>query len=115
MEIPAPFFLDADETSISLSFKPTPGLLESGSVALEYRLPHFDWSKGTRVPVECSVKTEQPKIDVLVADLLPGTPYVVRLVHVSKENVSTFGPEVVFDTAPIGCTPKRKKRSCTIS
>ena len=45
---------------------------------------------------------------------LIGTPYFVRLVLIdSDEIVQVIGPETVFDTAPVNCTPK--ERSCIIS
>jgi hypothetical protein len=116
MEIPMPFLSGADETSISLSFKPQAGLLDSGTLYLQYKLPHMDWSKATQVPVEYSKTSNEPKIDVQVVDLLPGTPYIVRLTLQSTETSELrFGPEVVFDTAPIGCTPKKKKSNCVVS
>lgn len=118
MDIPSPFLQGADETSIQVSFEPTENLFDAGTLYLQYKLPHVEWDKAAQAPVEydISTKDKEPKISVLVADLLPGTPYVTRLMLVSKANSSdiSYGPEVVFDTAPIGCTPK-KKRQCSIS
>ena len=112
MDLPVPHLLEADETSISLSLRPAEGVVASGELFLEYRLPHQDWSKGTSVPVEVSAGKEL-RATVLVADLLPGTPYIVRLVHRTQTGQTTYGSEVVFDTAPVDCTPKRKK--CFVS
>jgi hypothetical protein len=47
-----------------------------------------------------------------IVDLKPGTPYSVRL---SAENGTNKmerenGPETVFDTKPVDCGPKGKKK-----
>ena len=46
-------------------------------------------------------------------DLKPGTPYFVRLAVEKISGELEYGPETVFDTKPIDCTPKRK--TCEIS
>ena len=130
IEVPEPMLLDADETSITIAFRPPTqqpppqsidALFDSGDLYLQYRLPHVDWSKGTQILVERKERKEENanspiKIEVLLADLTPGTPYIVRFCHKAKNSGGkSYGKEVVFDTAPIGCTPRRKKRSCTLS
>lgn len=118
MQIPSPFLVDADETSITLSFKPSPGLLEAGTLHLEYRLPHANWEQGSRAPVDFQIVdgANEPKITVAVFELLPGTPYIVRLCLVNESSGATrYSSEVVFDTAPIGCVPKKKKKTCVIT
>lgn len=75
----------------------------------QYKLPHIDWEKADEVAVNGDA--------ILVADVVdlePGTAYFVRFVVVeSSSGNRTFGPETVFDTKPIDCTPKKKK--CVIS
>ena len=115
MELPEPYLLEVDETSISLSLKPPPSLelASSGNLHLEYKLPHQDWSKGASVQVEVAASGKESRATVLLADLLPGTPYVVRLVHQTPSGQTSYGAEIVFDTAPVDCTPKKKK--CSVS
>ena len=48
-----------------------------------------------------------------MVDLKPGTPYFVRLAVEKCGGELEFGPETLFDTKPVDCTPKRK--TCTIS
>lgn len=43
-----------------------------------------------------------------IVDLDPGTPYFVRLVLLENDIINEIGPESVFDTKPIDCTPKKK-------
>lgn len=115
MDLPVPYLLEVDETSICLALKPPPteGITSSGELFLEYKLPHQDWSKGASVPVEIPAHGKDSRATVLVADLLPGTPYIVRLAHRSFSGQTSYGEEIVFDTAPVDCTPKRKK--CNVS
>lgn len=47
-----------------------------------------------------------------IVDLDPGTPYFVRLVLLQETEIVETGPETVFDTKPIDCTPKKK--TCSI-
>ena len=45
----------------------------------------------------------------------PGNPYFVRFVLVNSADGSEHaGPETVFDTKPVDCTPKTEKK-CVIS
>jgi hypothetical protein len=116
VDVPSPFLQDADETSITLSFKATPELLQTGVLHLQYTLAHAGWDHMMTVDVEFDGESKEPKVSVAVHDLKPGTPYLVRLMLVRNDNGEVkYGPEVVFDTAPIGCTPKNKKKKCSIS
>ena len=67
-------------------------------------------AQGVRVIAQADTPLKQADL----VDLKPGTPYFVRLLVINKvEQSRTFGPETVFDTKPIDCTPKKK--SCIIS
>ena len=114
--IPKPQLKDADETSLTLFWDafeiPTDLFLR-----IQYKLPQEAWEvarmlNSGRSQTEVTVSADSPESEV--ADLEPGTPYFVRLVLIDKdENVKEAGPETVFDTAPINCTPKERK--CVIS
>jgi hypothetical protein len=113
MSLPKPILKDVDETSLTLSWDGYT-VPDNCSIKIEYKLPHQSWEEaksmnsggsGTEVTV-----TENSE----VADLEPGTPYFVRLVLIDANGtVKESGPETVFDTAPVNCTPKEKK--CIIS
>jgi len=111
--LPKPVLKDVDETSLTLSWEGFT-VPANRTIKIQYKLPQQSWDDaksmnsggcGTEVTV-----TENSE----VADLEPGTPYFVRLVLVdSNDEIQETGPETVFDTAPINCTPKEKK--CVIS
>jgi hypothetical protein len=109
MSIPKPSLSDVDETSLTLGW--TPFTIPPACVAhLQYKLPHEEWNQSKFVEITGS----EVKITSQVADLTPGTPYCVRIVTVnSSGGIENAGPETVFDTAPINCTPKEKK--CIVS
>lgn len=104
--IPKPEFASCDETSLKFNIKYT---APAGSVlVLQYKEPPVDWAAASEVTVQ---NGEIKVADVV--DLKPGTPYFVRLAIIDQASgAKTFGPETVFDTKPIDCTPK--KRSCVI-
>lgn len=64
-------------------------------------------------PFFCKEKQDIVLTEADVVDLKPGTPYYVRLAIEKKNGDIEFGPETVFDTKPIDCTPKGRK--CIIS
>lgn len=110
--IPKPQFASCDETSLKfrISYLPKTG----ETVAIQYKEPHVDWSAPAPAVGEVAVTNDEVKIADIV-DLKPGTPYFVRLVIIdSSTGQRQYGPETVFDTKPIDCTPKGKRR-CTIS
>jgi hypothetical protein len=82
-------------------------------VRFEYKKYGEDWSLARSVNIDKG--SSEVKI-VDITDLDPGTPYFVRLVLQgetgSDESSVEYGPECVFDTKPIDCTPK--KNTCTI-
>jgi hypothetical protein len=106
--IPKPQFASCDETSLKFRINYTPKGDES--LALQYKEPHADWAAASEV----AITNDEVKIADVV-DLKPGTPYFVRVVVINTvTGERKFGPETVFDTKPIDCTPKGK-RKCVIS
>ncbi len=99
---------DVDETSLSLSWANVKVGVNQ-TLKIQYKLPQQPWD-------ECKsedLNQDEEKLKALLADLEPGTPYCVRLI-ISGVNgdIVEVGPETVFDTAPINCTPKQ--RTCLI-
>lgn len=124
--LPKPSFLSADETSLTLScsteFSSLVQSIENGLLRLQYKKPHEDWTNAKYIHVQLpkDKTTSQKgnvKVDVRgmsIEDLDPGTPYCVRFILCDEsESVVQYGPETVFDTAPVDCGPKKK--SCIIS
>ncbi len=122
--IPKPLFKTCDETSLSLSWDQKalndafPKGLECYEIRLQYKEIHESWDHAKEYSVS-GANRDGSNGEVLLkqadlVDLKPGTPYFVRLLVINKvEQSRTFGPETVFDTKPIDCTPKKK--SCIIS
>jgi hypothetical protein len=105
--IPKPEFSSCDETSLKFVIKYlTP---PNHILALQYKEPHEGWE----VAREVNITNDEVKIADVV-DLKPGTPYFVRIAVINNDlGTRQFGPETVFDTKPVDCTPK--KRRCIIS
>ena len=79
---------------------------------MQYKEPHVAWESASEVAIKNDEVSVADIADLV--DLKPGTPYFVRLVVVDTTSQSReFGPETVFDTKPIDCTPKRK--TCILS
>jgi hypothetical protein len=104
-QIPRPSLVSADETSLILRVEFPTDPPQGTTVKLQYKEPREPWELAKEVAVK------KPMRDIV--DLKPGTPYFVRIVLETKDGTE-FGEEGVFDTAPIGCTPKRKNK-CTIA
>jgi hypothetical protein len=116
--IPKPSFHSCDETSMHLQWdsKPFESLenAEQYQFKLQYKEVHEKWeqSKEFVVPSHKTAKLTLTQADVV--DLKPGTPYYVRIAILNTvTNEVTVGPETVFDTKPVDCTPKGKR--CVIS
>eukprot|EP01041_Mallomonas_annulata_P011018 gene11018-23016_t len=108
--IPKPALKSCDETSLSLSWEgfDTSILAEEDTFRVQYKMAAGPWDnlKSLDLP---KVSESQQLHDILdVVDLEPGTAYSVRFVVARGEEI-IYGPETVFDTQPIGCTPKKKK------
>lgn len=112
LKLPKPAFASCDETSLKLKWDGIDVTVLT-SLALQYKEVHETWEEAKDIPIsnDSSHGTKLNEADVV--DLKPGTPYFVRLVATSKDGQSVVGPETVFDTKPIDCTPKKK--SCVIS
>lgn len=119
MALPKLAFQSCDETSLKLSWDPsqfenaTTG--RSVQCFVQYKEPHEDWDKAGEYSVRSARAAEINLTEADIVDLKPGTPYFVRIkVVFSDDNSVLFGPETVFDTKPVDCTPSRKKK-CVIS
>lgn len=105
--LPTPKFTSCDETSLKLKIEFVHP--DNQELRLQYKEPHVPWEAASEVSIN-----NQAVAVADVVDLKPGTPYFVRLVLVDVSTGSKeFGPDTVFDTKPIDCTPKQKK--CIIS
>lgn len=111
IRLPKPAFSACDETSLKLKWEAIEYQLLN-SLSLQYKEVFETWeqAKDCPIPVNSADGAQLSSTDVV--DLKPGTPYQVRLVAVTKEGTTISGPDTVFDTQPIDCTPKRK---CVIS
>ena len=114
LTLPKPLFDTCDETSLRLKWSKiniTSNILE---IKLQYKEIHELWEQSK----ECKISIDNDNEGVVltetdVVDLIPGTPYYVRLIAITNDNNIITGPDTVFDTKPIDCTPKQKK--CIIS
>ncbi len=108
---PKPMFKSCDETSLKLiidsNYHPPAG----SQLYLQYKEPHLSWDVAGEVAVTGDTINVNHIVDAV--DLKPGTPYFVRLMVKDEAGNQQIGPETVFDTKPIDCTPK--KRSCVVS
>lgn len=112
VQLPKPAFDSCDETSLKLKWD----VINNVSLtylSLQYKEVFETWeqSKECSLPVHSVDGAQLGSTDIV--DLKPGTPYYVRLVAVAKDGTVICGPETVFDTQPIDCTPKTRK--CVIS
>ena len=122
--IPVPEFVSCDETSLKIL-----------CVAQSNRGPKDSFPpEGCKVVLECKdarnpdLAWDSPQVKTIniddanefdgseIEDLEPGTPYFVRFVLLNPNGTKDFGPETVFDTKPVDCTPKdsSRKKKCTI-
>ena len=119
--IPKPKFVNCDETSLTIKFSDGPSS-NSGSfpppgkqIFLEYKEPPVPWEEASFVLLNASGVIREQDVQE-IANLKPGTPYFVRLLLVDEQTgITEYGPETVFDTKPVDCGPKGKKKGCTIS
>lgn len=119
MSLPKLSFQSCDETSLKLSWDRNQfESVTNGRQAdcfVQYKEPHEDWDKAGEYPVRFTRKAEIDLTEADIVDLKPGTPYFVRIKIVfDDDKTELFGPETVFDTKPVDCTPSRKKK-CIIS
>jgi len=112
LKIPKPQFDSCDETSLKLKWEAI-SIQGIRSLTLQYKEIHENWADARNICVSDSNQQVVTLTEADVVDLKPGTPYYVRLAIENSSKEIEFGPETVFDTKPIDCTPKRKK--CSIS
>ncbi len=114
--IPTPAFVSCDETSLKIKVIEPKGTTPNAifpptgfSLKLECKLPHQEWTDARRIDIDNqnTFKGED------IGDLEPGNPYFVRFVLIDDSNGCIHvGPETVFDTKPVDCTPKTEKKCC---
>jgi hypothetical protein len=117
LQIPRPQFQSCDETSLKLKWDDkvfeTIKNDSNYEIKVQYKEVHEQWDQAKDFLVKQGV-SHVILSEADVVDLKPGTPYYVRLAVCNKIDGSIqIGPETVFDTKPIDCTPKRK--NCIIS
>ena len=98
MSLPGLTLEECEETSLTVTWK---SFSRSG-VKMQFKLAQVDWNNSK----EFFVNADEGKCNVY--NLEPGTPYSLRL-----KCGGEYSQEVVYDTLPIGCTPKKRKR-CVI-
>ena len=108
--LPKPEFNDCSETSLILKWSPID--LNGRALYLQYKEAHLSWNEAVEIKVPLSSNNTISLQSTDIVDLKPGTPYSVRL---SAENGTNKmerenGPETVFDTKPVDCGPKGKKK-----
>jgi hypothetical protein len=107
MNLPPLELEDCEETTLLLKWNTK--VNNGEELEIEYKNAIEDWSSAKRMKVE-----PPGSLNMEIYDLEPGTPYCLRL-RLGVE----VGPASVFDTVPVGCTPKDKereknKRKCAI-
>lgn len=114
VSLPKPQFNSCDETSLHLKWDEF-NLAGVAQLKLQYKEPHLDWPQAMSyaVPLESGAAEGVSLTEADVVDLKPGTAYFVRLQAVDSDGNEVVGPETVFDTQPIDCTPKKKR--CVVS
>ena len=91
---------ECEETALTLQWNN----FNRGGVKLQYKVAMAAWNDCNEIDVTSS----EGKCDLF--GLEPGTPYSLRL-----KAGGDIGTESVYDTLPIGCTPKKRKTRCVIS
>jgi len=101
MSIPKPIFAACDETSLKLKadFK----VEANREMFIQCKLPQVDWTQAKNI----SVNNQSSIALADIVDLEPGTAYNVRfMLKNTVDNSCEYGPDTIFDTKPIDCTPK---------
>lgn len=76
---------------------------------IQYKEYLQTWEEAEHV----EVPTGQNTMAAALPDLQPCATYVIRLLAVDKNGLSSLpGPEIVIDTQAANCTPKTKKACC---
>ena len=114
--LPKPDFTSSDETSLTFKYNVASINLNGDVLILQYKTPDQTWQESKYI--EPTIVTGEIKLDnISIADLEPGTPYFVRFAvrSTSGAGIVAVGPETVFDTSPVDCTPKQQKKGCVIA
>ena len=109
--IPKPEFVSCNETSIKVKIHCVCG---SGKVLkLQCKEQHLAWPLAKEMMISSSSSPDPITTTLEIVDLTPGTAYFLRI---GRRDVKTSGTEVgdeiVFDTKPVDCGPKK---GCSIS
>lgn len=121
MQLPKPSFQACDETSLRIHWSSLPEELRNKaneySLVLQYKEVFQPWEEAQDYQLASTNTSEMILTEEAnIVDLKPGTPYSVRLVaKCLADNSLIHGPEAVFDTKPVDCTPRKGKKKCVIS
>ena len=121
--IPLPEFVSCDETSLKVcvvnqkSGGPKESFPPEGCKLLleckDARNPDLGWDSPSVKTINIDDSNEFDGSEI--EDLEPGTPYFVRFVLLNPNGTRDYGPETVFDTKPVDCTPKDGgKKKCVV-
>lgn len=108
LQLPKPAFASCDETSLKLKWD-TMDYSSFSALSLQYKEIFETWEQAKDCPIPLDSASGAQLTEADVVDLKPGTPYYVRLSAVDKSGATVVGPDTVFDTQPIDCTPKTRK------
>lgn len=115
--LPKPDFTSSDETSLTFKYNVASLQLGDDVLILQYKTPEQTWAESQYIECAVAKGAQEIKLETIsLPDLQPGTPYFVRFAVKAANGPSliNIGPETVFDTSPVDCTPKQQKK-CTIS
>lgn len=115
MPLTKPAFVACDETSLKVKWESFPEF-SNDKVVIQYKEAFEPWelAKIFGISEQQHSDTEITLTEADLIDLKPGTAYSIRFAVIKADNAcNIYGPETVFDTKPIDCTPKKK--NCIIS
>mmetsp|Transcript_12561 Transcript_12561/g.18317 ORF Transcript_12561/g.18317 Transcript_12561/m.18317 type:complete len:113 (-) Transcript_12561:221-559(-) len=102
-----PTFIDCTEISITLEFK---AQSEAAYYELSWKQHGQNWDDATKLRIGA---TSDDTITAEAADLLPATPYYLRVTAIDSSGFqSDPSPELIVDTEGVSCAPKSK--SCCV-
>lgn len=107
--IPRITFDSCDETSLKLKW----GAMNTSAlreIRLQYKEVYETWEQAKDHIISLSNPDGVSLTEAECIDLKPGTPYYVRLAVITNNGDIEYGPENVFDTKPVDCGPKGKKK-----
>jgi len=105
---PKPTFLSAEETSITFKVAVGSGVKSYDVCYKQHAQP---WNIAACKSIDAQGKGS---VECTLDELIPGTPYCIRLVAKDDQNVTSEpGEEMIVDTASIDCN-KSAGQCCTI-